>query len=190
MPDPDVAAMRRLATGDDLALNEIMRRWQQRVASFLLRMTGNHSTACDLAQETFTNLYHSRGRYREDAAFSSYLLRIAANLARNHHRWQSRHHSEPLEALENAEPASEAAGPDAALALADTAREVRHAVRQLPHDLREALVLSLYEDMSYAEIASMTECTVKAVETRIYRARQILKDRLAHLSPARDSLPG
>ena len=190
MPDPDVAAMLRLSTGDDLALSEIMSRWQWRVASFLQRMCGNHATACDLAQETFTRLYHSRASYKENAPFSSYLLRIAANLARNHHRWQSRHHSEPLEALENAEPASDAASPDASLAQADTAREVRHAIRLLPHELREALVLSAYEDMSHAEIASMTGCTPKAVETRIYRARQILKDKLAHLSPANAAQPG
>lgn len=189
MLDPDVAAMRRLATGDDLALNEIMSRWQGRVASFLQRMCGNHATACDLAQETFTRLYHSRASYKENAPFSSYMLRIAANLARNHHRWQGRHPSEPLEALENAEPATEAASPDTALSQADTAREVRHAVRQLPHELREALVLSSYEDMSHAEIANVTGCTPKAVETRIYRAKQILKEKLAHLSPASATQP-
>lgn len=184
MMDADVAAMQRLAAGDDLALNEIMSRWQQRVATFLLRMTGNHAAACDLAQETFVKLYHSRSRYKAAAAFSGYLFRIAANLAHNHHRWRKRHPSEPLDALQNGifEPVSEAASPDAALSLADTTHAVRLAIRQLADDLRKALEMFFYEDMSHAEIAHILNCTPKAVETRIYRARQILKDKLAHLA--------
>lgn len=185
MTDADVAAMQRLAAGDDLALNEIMSRWQQRVGSFLLRMTGNHAAACDLAQETFVKLYHSRTRYRATAPFGGYLFRIAANLARNHHRWRERHPSEPLDALQigGFEPASEAATPDTALSQADTTRAVRLAVQQLPEDLREAFVLFSHEDMSHAEIADILNCTPKAVETRIYRARQILKDKLSYLLP-------
>jgi len=183
MTDPDEAAMRRLAAGEDLALNEIMMRWQQRVASFLLRVTNNHATACDLAQETFVRLYHSRARYRAASSFGSYLFRIAANLARNHHRWRKRHPSEQLDSLVDAglEPVSRSATPDAALSQADTTRAVRLAVRQLPDDLREAFALHFYEDMSYADIASVANCTSKAVETRIYRARQLLKGKLAPL---------
>lgn len=184
MLDADMAAMQRLAAGDDIALNEIMSRWQQRVASFLRSMTGNEATACDLAQETFVRLYHSRARYKPGASFSSYLFRICANLARNHHRCSNRHPSEPLEALREAglEPASGAATPDAALSQADTARAVKRAVQQLPADLREPLILFTYEDMSQADIAAVLDCSPKAVETRIYRARQILKDKLAHLA--------
>ena len=183
MTDADVAAMRRLAAGEDLALNEIMGRWQQRIASFLLRMTGDHATANDLAQETFVRLYQNCAQFKGESVFSSYLLRIAANLARNHHRWRTRHPSEPLDALQHdgQEPASASAAPDAALSHADTAHAVHHALLQLPDDLREALLLFTDEDMSYAEIADTLNCTAKAVETRIYRARQTLKEKLAHL---------
>jgi RNA polymerase sigma-70 factor (ECF subfamily) len=184
MLDADVAAMQRLAAGDDIALNEIMSRWQQRVASFLRRMTGCDATACDLAQETFVRLYLSRGRYKPGASFASYLFRICTNLARNHHRWIKRHPSEPLEALQEAgvEPASGVATPDAVLSEADTVQAVKRALQQLPADLREPLVLFTYEEMSYADIAAVLDCSAKAVETRIYRARQFLKGKLAHLS--------
>ncbi len=183
MTDADVAAMQRLAAGEDLALNEIMTRWQQRVASLLLRMTGNHTTACDLAQETFVKLYHSRTRFKANAPFAGYLLRIAANLARNHHRWRSRHPSESLDVLQESEmePAAVCASPDAALSQADITRAVQRAVGKLPHDLRVALELFTYEDMSYEDIAAALDCTAKAVETRIYRARQVLKAELQHL---------
>ena len=182
MTDADVAAMQRLAAGDDLALNEIIARWQQRVGSFLLRMTGNHSTACDLAQETFVRLYQNSASYKAEGTFTAYLFRIAANLARTHHRWRTRHPAEPLDAIQKeTEPVSESAAPDAALAQSETTHLVKLAVQQLPDDLREALVLFSYEEMSHADIAATLGCTAKAVETRIYRARQVLKERLSHL---------
>ena len=95
--EEDIQLMQKLAAGEDLALNELMHRWRDRVASFLLRMVGDHATATDLAQETFVRLYTSRKSYRPTAAFSTYLFHIAANLARTHARWKSRHPTVPLE---------------------------------------------------------------------------------------------
>jgi RNA polymerase sigma factor (sigma-70 family) len=91
LPDADIEAMKRLADGDDLALNGIMHRWKDKVAAFLYRMTGSAEAAADLAQETFVRLYQSRARYQPAAAFPTYLFRIAANLGRNHARWRTRH---------------------------------------------------------------------------------------------------
>ncbi len=183
-PDSDATAMRRLAAGDDLALNELMHRWQERVAAFLHRMTGNHAAARDLAQETFLRLYQSRTRYKPSASFSSYLFRIASNLARNHHRWQARHPSEPIQALQDCgrEPASEDDSPDEALAHEEITRAVQLAVQSLPADLREALVLFTYHDLGHHDIAAVAGCTPKAAETRLYRARQILKEKLQGLA--------
>lgn len=184
--DMDEAAMQRLAAGDDLALNGIMHRWQERIAAFLLRMTGDHTTACDLAQETFVRLYRGCTRYRAASTFRSYLFSIAANLARNHRRWRCRHPEEPLDGTGNdtPEPASDAAGPDELLVRQETARAVQRAVLGLPADLREALVLSTYHGLGHQEVAVITGCSPKAVEMRLYRARQLLKDRLQHLAPA------
>ena len=95
--DADVMLMQRLAGGEDLALNELMSRWRERVAAFLLRMVGDHATAMDLTQETFVRLYTSRHSYKPMAAFSTYLFHIAANLARSHARWKSRHPTVPME---------------------------------------------------------------------------------------------
>lgn len=71
--DTDIALMLRLAGGEDLALNELISRWRTRVASFLLRMVGDHATAMDLTQESFVRLYSSRKTYKPTAAFSTYL---------------------------------------------------------------------------------------------------------------------
>jgi RNA polymerase sigma-70 factor (ECF subfamily) len=181
----DADAMLRLAAGDDLALKDLMHRWQDRVAAFLLRMTGDHETACDLAQETFVRLYQSRQRYKPSASFASYIFSIAANLARNFHRWRKRHPTESMQSLERCDdrPVSGDEPPDEALVRSETARAVQRAVQGLPDDLRETLVLFTYHDLGYQEIASVVGCSAKAVETRLYRARQMLKDELKDLSP-------
>ena len=87
----DSELMQCLAGGDDLALNALMQRWRERLASFLYKMTGNVESAADLTQETFVKLYQVRNRYRPDGKFSSFLFAIGVNLARNHARWKSRH---------------------------------------------------------------------------------------------------
>lgn len=183
LPDADIDAMKRLADGDDLALNGIMHRWKDKVAAFLYRMTGSAEAAADLAQETFVRLYQSRARYQHTAAFPTYLFHIAANLGRNHARWRTRH---PTVSVEDCTAAFQQlpghdASPDEAAEQQETALRVEKAIASLPAELREALHLFTYQEMSQHEIAHALGCTVKAVETRIYRARQILKEMLEDL---------
>ena len=181
-PDADVLLMHRLAGGDDLALNELMVRWRERVAAFLLRMVGDHATAMDLAQETFVRLYTSRHSYKPVATFSTYLFHIAANLARSQARWKKRHPTVPMEDEQGIvvhEAVDTGLAPDEAAALKEKAALVNRAIAALPIELREALLLFSVEDMSQADIARTLGCTAKAVEVRIYRARQALREALA-----------
>lgn len=181
-PDADILAMQRLAAGDDLALNEIMLRWREKVTGFLLRMTGDAETAVDLALETFVRLYQSRASYTPRAAFPTYLFRIAANLARNHQRWRRRHPTVTLEDFTtDAEAQAETPQPDECADHDERLAAIEKAIAALPTELREAMLLFTYEDMSYAEIAEAAHCTAKAAETRIYRARQMLKGLLKEL---------
>lgn len=176
--------MARLASGDDLALNTLIDRWGQRVDAFLFRMTGNRDTALDLAQETFVKLYQARDRYRADGTFSTYLFAIASNLARNHARWKARHPTLSLDGAkeENDCTADEAVdpgrNPEELAAATEKAAAVEKAFQNLPEDLRETMSLFIYEGMGYSDIATLSGCSPKAVETRIYRARQILKEQL------------
>src|SRR6187431_425778 len=96
--DVDIVAMARLKTGDDHALGEIMERWQVRVTGFLLRMVSDQTVAVDLAQETFVRVYQSNQRYRPTGIFPTWLFSIAANLARQHLRWQRRHPTVSMDA--------------------------------------------------------------------------------------------
>jgi len=184
-PEADAEAMTRLRGGDDLALNELMARWQQPLVNFLARFCGDEGTALDLAQETFVRVYEARARYDTRGKFATWLYTIAGNLARNSHRWQQRHPTVSLDA-----PTDENGGtlathlPDTALApdanaeACECASAVRAAIAELPEDQRTIVLLSEYEDRSHADIAAVLTCTTKAVETRLYRARQTLREKL------------
>jgi RNA polymerase sigma-70 factor (ECF subfamily) len=181
----DRADMERLIAGHDAALNDLMERHAKPVFHFLCRMLGNEDDANDLAQETFVRVFKSRGSFRAEQKFSTWLFTIAANLARNHFRWRARHPNISLDAqnpeteqsLGSTLPANNPAPNEQALT-AERAKAVRLAVSKLPEDLREAMVLCEWEERSVAEAAAILETTPKAVESRLYRARQILRARL------------
>ncbi len=189
LPDtsaPDGADMARLCSGHDAALNDLMERHGAPVFSFLYRMLNNEEDANDLAQETFVRIYRSRDSYRPGAKFTTWLFTIAANLARNQLRWRHRHpnisiDAESLESGSSVGDVLPAEGPlpDAQLTEHERAAAVRQAVEHLPEDMREAIVLCELEDQSIATAAEILETTPKAVEARLYRARQLLRQRLA-----------
>ena len=181
----DRADMERLIAGHDVALNDLMERHATPVFHFLCRMVGNEDDANDLAQETFVRVFKSRDSFRTEQKFSSWLFTIAANLARNHFRWRSRHPALSLDAesdekkqsLGSTLPANSPSPSEESLAN-ERAAAVRTAVKNLPEDLREAIVLCEWEEHSVAEAATILETTSKAVESRLYRARQHLRERL------------
>jgi RNA polymerase sigma-70 factor (ECF subfamily) len=185
--DEDAGTMLRLKAGDDLALNELMNRWQKPLASFILRYTGNAEDALDLAQETFVRIYENRERYQPRSKFSTWLFTIATNLCRNAARWRGRHptvsfdevraRDEPT--LRETLPAP-GDSPDDSAERNDVAAAVREHVQKLPHDLKTVVLLFEYQDLGWEEIALALGCTPKAVETRLYRARQLLRAGLTH----------
>jgi RNA polymerase sigma-70 factor (ECF subfamily) len=186
--DPDIAAMLRLQGGDDLALNEIMSRWQRPVTSFLYRLTGDQSTALDLAEETFVQIYQSRSRYRPSGSFSTWIFSIASNLFRNLARWRRRHSALSIDTPPSSDEqplADQLADPKptpAETALtSERAAAVQAAVLSLPDDQRQTVVLFEYERLSHEEIGKVMNCSAKAAESRLYRARAALREKLGHL---------
>ncbi len=178
--DEDKIHMADLAAGRDSAMNALMRQWKDRLIGFLIRMTGDHATACDLAQETFVRLYRHRGSYSPRQSFSTWIFAIAANLARNHHRWSKRHPealTDPAE-IADTSPPDPAADPHERAASREKLAAVQKAIAVLPRDQREVLVLSVYEHLSHEEISAITDTSLKAVELRLYRARKTLRETL------------
>ena len=181
----DRADMEKLQSGHAAALDDLMARHAAPIFHFLCRMLGNEEDANDLAQETFVRVFKSADQFCADQKFSTWLFTIAANLARNHFRWRSRHPNISLDA-ENPETQqsigatlpADAPSPNESALAAERAAAVRHAVQKLPEDLRAAIVLCEWEERSVAEAAIILEATPKAVESRLYRARGLLRERL------------
>lgn len=168
--------MTRVQQGDEAAFGRLMARWELPVKAVIARLVFNTSEAEELAQETFVRLWQQRERFRDGAAFRPWVFAIAVNLARNRLRWWRRRPTVQLEAW--TETASAGPGSDAGAAgleRGERAAAVRDAIAALPADLREAIVLFEYEQLSQQEIAVAVGATPKAVETRIYRAREKLR---------------
>ncbi|MDD3179948.1 MAG: RNA polymerase sigma factor [Opitutaceae bacterium] len=176
----DEELMTRLRDGADEALAPLMMRWELPVKRFVFRLVGNTAEAEDLAQEVFARVYTKRHTYRPGAKFSSWLFSIAANQAKNRLRWWSRRPTLSLDAWLDAggevtDESAAGAPPGAGIERHEQAAAVQAAVMDLPLDLRTTLVLFEYEGQSMAEIAAALGCTPKAVENRLYRARQALR---------------
>jgi RNA polymerase sigma-70 factor (ECF subfamily) len=186
--EQDAQDMARLAGGHDAALNDLMDRHAERLFHFLVRSLQNETDAADLAQETFVKIFQNRAKFDPQQKFSTWLFTIASNLVRDRYRWRSRHQQVSLDA-ENDQTESALKDtltavephPDQSLQTEERAGEVRKAVAALPDELKQPLILAVYQDLSQAEIATILNCSVKAVETRIYRARQQLRTALAKL---------
>ena len=176
----DEELMRRLQGGEEAALASLMERWEMPVKRFIFRLLGNVTEAEDLAQEVFCRIFTRRTHYRPGAKFSTWCYAIAANLAKNRLRWWQRHPVHSIDAWIEAggEIADESrAGASAAQAALrqEQILAVQQAVAALPLDLRTALILFEYEEQTTSEIAAALDCTPKAVENRLYRARQLLR---------------
>jgi RNA polymerase sigma factor (sigma-70 family) len=172
-PGDDAELMQRVQRGDEAALGMLMQRWELPVKSVIGRIVLNAREADDLAQETFVRVWQQRGKFRPEAAFRPWIFSIAVNLARNRLRWWR---SRPEVALEEwTESGGETASGATAVERAERATAVRDAIASLPTELREAIVLFEYEQMSHAEIATVVGATPKAVENRIHRARERLR---------------
>ena len=180
----DEELMAQLQAGNEAALAPLMQRWEVPLKRFIFRLVGNTAEAEDLAQEVFVRIYTKRSSYRLGAKFSTWCFSIAANLAKNRLRWWKRRPVLSLDAwMDSGGDAADQSATGAQASDKAMRREriatVQAAVAALPLDLRTALVLFEYEQQSMGEIAAALGCTAKAVENRLYRARQKLQLQLA-----------
>src|SRR5262249_45710367 len=135
---------------------------------------------------TFVRVYQHRSRFNFKSKFSTWLLTIATNLCRHHARWRKRHPTISLDDAASIHAVSDEnlfvsadEIPSAQASRTELAKLVKEEIEKLPHDLKTAVLLFAYENLSYAEIGEISRCTPKAVETRLYRVRKLLAKRLA-----------
>ena len=169
----DFQIVEQIQTGNDAAFDELMGRYKRSVVNFCYRVLCNADDADDVAQEVFVRVYQHIDRYQPRAKFSTWLFALAHNAALDRLRYRKRHPTESLDGVP--EPAAAPAEID------EISEHIAAAVAKLPDDQRTAIVLAEYHGLSYAEIAAVMRCSEKSVESRLYRAKQTLRQRLAFL---------
>jgi RNA polymerase sigma-70 factor, ECF subfamily len=178
--DTETQWMVRVRDGETAYLNRLVERHRKPLVGYLYRMIQDEAAAEDLAQEAFLRVYKARHSYVPSARFSTWLYRIATNLTLN---WIRDHRAE-----ENREPigspdslADERPPAEQALIRGAERGEVRRAIASLPTRQRCAVILHKYDGLPYAQIAEVMGTSEQAVRSLIFRAHQVLRERLAHL---------
>ena len=172
--------MLALGRGDLSAFDDLFERWSGRLVRYLERMVRDSATAEELCQEAFLRVYRARERYEPGSRFSTWLYRIATNLALNELR-RPRRRSAHLSTDDEAAPLELVGGAPAANVVVEARLEVDAVVRELdslPERQRAALWLAAVEGRSYAEVAEALDTTVKSVKSLVHRARATLAERL------------
>jgi len=186
--DVDLPLVKRLQDGDESALNELMERYKGPLFGFIYKYVQNESDAADLLEETFVKLYHNRHRFRPSAKFKTWLYTIAGNLCRDRARKLKRRPEICVEEFsgsgsdhlpEHGRLVHEAETPHEETVRHEEIQAVREAIQTLPHDLKTATLLYCLEGHTQEAVAERLGCSVKAVETRVYRAKKLLAKKLA-----------
>ena len=188
--EQDIIWMMRVRAGDRAAFEELVECHQQRVVGTVARMLGaDAADAEDIGQQAFLRVWKSAARYEPTAKFTTWLYTITRNLVFNELR---RRKHRPATSLD-ADPADhgavgdharledhQARSPDATLLEAELQQAINAAIALLPETQRLAVVLRRYEELSYEEIAGVLNLSVPAVKSLLFRARVLLRERLAH----------
>jgi RNA polymerase sigma-70 factor (ECF subfamily) len=185
-PASDAAAMLRAAAGDEAAFNFLAGKYHRPIIHFLFRMVRNQAIAEELAQEVFLRVYRCRASYRAEAKFTTWLYRIATNLAVNHARDYRRHgamQNMSLDAPDEATGATldlpdEEPSAEQRLLREERMKAIRNQVMALPERQRMAVVMHKYQDMDYREIGEVLNLSESAVKSLLFRAYQALRETL------------
>jgi RNA polymerase sigma-70 factor (ECF subfamily) len=172
-PPPDDELIRRFLAGDTDAFTRLVERHRQRVYNLCLRLLGDADDAADAAQDTFVSVLTKLDRFRGDAAFTTWMHRIAVNACYDVTRRRRR---QPMLRLADEGDAPVETGPpvpDPAEELAGT-RDVVAALRAIPEEFRTAVVLADLQDLPYEEVAKVLDVPIGTVKSRVHRGRVAL----------------
>lgn len=182
----DVEIMQRAGAGDESCFEYLVDKYRRPIISFMYRMVHNQAVAEELAQEVFLRVYRARESYRAEARFSTWLYRIASNMAINHAR--DTKYERASSSLSLDEPDAETGArrdlPDMRPVVEENIlhdermRTIREHVMALPERQRMAVVMHKYQDMDYREIGAVLKLSESATKSLLFRAYQTLRERL------------
>ncbi|MGD0787250.1 MAG: sigma-70 family RNA polymerase sigma factor [Terracidiphilus sp.] len=185
-PASDAAIMLRAAAGDESGFDFLVRKYHRSMIHFLFRMVRNQAIAEELAQEVFLRVYRSRESYRAEAKFTTWLYRIATNLAVNHAR-DTRHERAAQTLYLDATDEETGTTPDVAddeptveqrLIRDERMAAIRTHVMALPERQRMAVLMHKYQGMDYRQIGEVLKLSESATKSLLFRAYQTLRDKL------------
>jgi RNA polymerase sigma-70 factor (ECF subfamily) len=192
MARSDVQLMLDVKAGDEQSFALLLQRYRSPLVNFLYRMVRNREQAEDLAQEVFIRVYRARADYVPSAKFTTWLFRIATNLALNSLR-DTRHQRMEI-SLDAPVTADAEDGDERTLDVADKHPDIeqhlveetrkamiKHAIDKLPEKQRAAVLLHKYQELDYGEIAKILSCSESALKSLLFRAYENLRVELAPL---------
>ncbi|MGA9902137.1 MAG: RNA polymerase sigma factor [Terriglobales bacterium] len=182
----DVDVMLRVKTGDESAFAYLVQKYRRPMVGFMYRLCHNPSTAEELAQEVFLRVYRSRTSYEPSAKFTTWLYRIATNLAVNHAR--DTRHERPENTVRLDEPdqetgttpdlADETLSAEEQILKRERLAAIRSKVNALPERQRVAVIMHKYQQMDYREIAGVLKLSESATKSLLFRAYETLREQL------------
>jgi RNA polymerase sigma-70 factor, ECF subfamily len=185
-PGSDAAVMLRVAAGDEASFNFLVQKYHRAIIHFLYRMVRNEAVAEEMAQEVFLRVYRSRESYRAEAKFTTWLYRIATNLAVNHAR-DTKHERSAQTIYLDAPDEETGSTPDVAdddpsveqrLMRDERMAAIRTHVMALPERQRMAVLMHKYQGMDYRQIGDVLKLSESATKSLLFRAYQTLRDKL------------
>jgi len=185
-PPSDAQIMLRVKAGDEPAFDYLVQKYRRPIVSFMYRMAHNAAAAEDLAQEVFLRVYRSRASYEASAKFTTWLYRIATNLAVNHAR--DTRHERPEVTVSLDEPDEEtgntfelpdgAMNAEQAMVRRERMKAIRRKVEALPEQQRLAVIMHKYQQMDYKQIAEVLKRSESATKSLLFRAYETLREQL------------
>jgi RNA polymerase sigma-70 factor (ECF subfamily) len=182
----DAEVMLRVAAGDDVAFDYLVEKYRRQMISFMYRMTHNQAVAEELAQEVFLRVYRSRQSYAASAKFTTWLYRIATNLAVNHAR--DTKHERPENIVNLDEPdadtgmtvdlADGSLNAEQIILRTERLAAIRRQVEALPERQRTAVIMHKYQNMDYKQIAAVLKLSESATKSLLFRAYETLRETL------------
>lgn len=184
----DQLLVERVKTGDRQAFDLLVNKYQRRLMRLVSRLVHDNAEAEDVVQETFIKAYRALRHFRGESAFYTWLYRIGVNTAKNFLVTQGRRAPtsteldvEKAEDFDDANNLREVNTPESVLASKQIALTVNAAMDALPLELRTAITLREIDGLSYEEISEVMACPIGTVRSRIFRAREVIADKLRPL---------
>jgi RNA polymerase sigma-70 factor (ECF subfamily) len=183
----DLGLVRKAQAGDKKAFDLLVRKYQSRIISLVSRYLGHNGDVQDVAQDAFIKAYTALPNFRGEAAFYTWLYRIAVNSAKNYLMARGRRpatvdvDAEETEFFESSEALKENASPERLALTEEIKKVIFDTIEQLPEELKVAIQLREIDGMSYEEISSAMGCPIGTVRSRIFRARDAIDIKLQPL---------